>query len=55
MAKNGTTMSRASDFVSKSKGAHHGPSNKHIVHGGHHVARPSGPVGPIKGSDKGGV
>lgn len=56
MAKSGTVTKCASKMVSATKsGVRNGPGNKNVVNGGKSTGKPSGPTGPIKGSDRGGV
>lgn len=54
--KGGTTKAAGKAAINSSKsGVRSGPGNKNISHGANRAPRPSGPTGPIKGRDKGGV
>lgn len=56
MKKQGTTTDTASKMVAASKaGIRKGPSTKNVTMGGKSVPAPSGPTGPLKGMNKGGV
>lgn len=55
MAKGGKLAGCAAKTVARSKSVGHGPASKNVVRGGRSAGRPSGPTGPIKGSDRGGV
>lgn len=53
--KSGTTGAAAHKSMSKSHSVRRGPSNKNISHGANRKPTPTGPTGPIKGMDRGGV
>lgn len=55
MSKKGTTAATAAAMKGKAGSVRHGPSQKHVVNGGHAAGKPHGPTKPIKGSDRGGV
>lgn len=51
----GTTQGAAKHMMHKSSSTRHGPSVKNVVNRGKPAGKPSGPTGPIKGQDRGGV
>lgn len=54
--KKGTTTGTAKHMMGQShSGVKHGQNSKNVVARGKSAGRPSGPTGPIKGMDKGGV
>lgn len=56
MARPGTTAATADKFKAKAAASRPATAgNKNIAHGARKEPKPTGPTGPIKGSDRGGV